>query len=874
MSFEEQIKLKLSAKEFEDYNIQNENTEDNADDHILTPTIINENTQKNKNGSVKDETTESESEEFDGNPQYTLDQQSSKDIEGKISTCRDLVDRQFRFISELYLANKKDAEMADLKNLYKPNRTHKQQVDHIQQMGQKEKERRVKLQQLRRQAENDQKGKLNANKILNLNEKLADHNNKKPRSKIGSGKSSEGLLKLLSAKNKSTQNLELSNNANFPFDDISMNIQITSPQDISFHKQESGSKLSARKLMSETRNCSWISKSNLDLLRPGTESEAEKEDEDDDDEFHNINVKDVKYDQLGNIIAEGVDDINKFILQGTINFEDSAIQFSKEYLDGHSVVYNGFVNGNKMTGQWNIQLDDGTACSGDFHIMTDSFEPIEWHKNCIESIKKLQPNKFQQQISEDIPLVRKISKISSDGRSQVSSVSKNRPKSKEKVEREERMLLAQIMTEKVKWRGWFEESQNQTDFVIDNFFMDGNGNIHGEGNETYNGSFVIDGTITDDFRVSFTKRYRKFVLNYNGTMKSNEISGNWYMLENNIEELEDEGETDHDKDILNLLNENSNGTFFIKSDFDQRFDYRTWLNSQKSTYRSRVEDRNYDSRITSKVGSKIFGGDGASDNRSYSKSATKSITKLQVTQSDFPLGYIPFSNKKSNKHTECSRNHQDSIKLKKCEIREDDLPLDGFIKSNKPEPKGYCKYMRARDKARFLNPNINNPKYADISSKLTMEFTVSSKNKTKVLNDITNQKKNSGSPIKSSNKSLIDGASGNYTKTSMIGSTNLANRNVTKNDQIGTRLHGLAKQNIKKRNQLIDSYNEGKLFFLITKKDISNQVFTGQDMLISTTKVQYQQIVVKGILKQQIMIKPKAVFMRLIQKPDSEKAKE
>jgi hypothetical protein len=77
----------------------------------------------------------------------------------------------------------------------------------------------------------------------------------------------------------------------------------------------------------------------------------------------------------GRISACGGDPVGEFILSGAYNEETRECQWTKRYLGGHSVLYEGFREGKGIWGTWDLRV-----VKGGFHIWPVHFEGLTEHR--------------------------------------------------------------------------------------------------------------------------------------------------------------------------------------------------------------------------------------------------------------------------------------------------------------------------------------------------------------------------------------------------------------------------------------------------------------------------------------------------------------
>ena len=77
------------------------------------------------------------------------------------------------------------------------------------------------------------------------------------------------------------------------------------------------------------------------------------------------------------------------------------------------------------------------------------------------------------------------------------------------------------------WEGFFDQDGTQTTMTIDNFHINHDGTVNGDGKDDI-GEFTISGTIGDANEVAFGKQYTgAHLVNYTGTLEGSKIAGNW-----------------------------------------------------------------------------------------------------------------------------------------------------------------------------------------------------------------------------------------------------------------------------------------------------------------------------------------------------------
>lgn len=100
-----------------------------------------------------------------------------------------------------------------------------------------------------------------------------------------------------------------------------------------------------------------------------------------------------------------------------------------------------------------------------------------------------------------------------------------------------------------KWGGHFMQDGTKNEMDIDNLQIGFDGGIHGNGSDGI-GEFKVDGTVSRDGAVQFTKKYDSHNVNYEGTLSKGAISGEWHL---------DGG--DKDSFELSIAPENWTGSF-------------------------------------------------------------------------------------------------------------------------------------------------------------------------------------------------------------------------------------------------------------------------------------------------------------------------
>lgn len=70
----------------------------------------------------------------------------------------------------------------------------------------------------------------------------------------------------------------------------------------------------------------------------------------------------------GTLTGEGRDRVGQFLIRGRYTVEDGRCHWSKRYVRGHDVFYNGFNEGKGIWGNWEIPPEQGGPARGGFHI--------------------------------------------------------------------------------------------------------------------------------------------------------------------------------------------------------------------------------------------------------------------------------------------------------------------------------------------------------------------------------------------------------------------------------------------------------------------------------------------------------------------------